>query len=127
VSLVPGPLDHDFGEGPAGDHLGGWLLLELAAFGFVGPDVAGALTPVWPLRSSLICAVGHQDEGSLSVQSGPCQALRVRNPSQLVLHGAQPVCTAIGTELSEPLAAVLDPLARAVVADLVGWEAYACA
>ena len=48
-------------------------------------------------------------------------------PSQLVLHGAQPACTAIGTELSETLAAALDPLASAVVADLVGWEAWACA
>jgi hydrogenase maturation protease len=48
-------------------------------------------------------------------------------PSQLVLHGAQPACTALGTELSEPVAAVLDPLAGAVMADLVGWEARACA
>ena len=48
-------------------------------------------------------------------------------PSELVLHGAQPACTAIGTELSEPLAAALDPLASAVVADLAAWEAYACA
>jgi hydrogenase maturation protease len=48
-------------------------------------------------------------------------------PSQLVLHGAQPACTAIGTELSEPLAAALDPLASAVLADLAAWEAHACA
>jgi hydrogenase maturation protease len=48
-------------------------------------------------------------------------------PSQLVLHGAQPACTAIGTELSAPLAGVLDPLASAVVADLVGRDTCACA
>jgi hydrogenase maturation protease len=48
-------------------------------------------------------------------------------PSQLVLHGAQPATTEIGTELSPPLAAVLDPLARAVLADLTAWEAYVCA
>jgi hydrogenase maturation protease len=48
-------------------------------------------------------------------------------PSELVLHGAQPACTAIGTELSEPVAAALDPLTSAVVAELADWEAYACA
>ena len=48
-------------------------------------------------------------------------------PSQLVIHGAQPANTEIGTTLSEPLAAALDPLARAVLAHLTAWEAYACA
>jgi len=48
-------------------------------------------------------------------------------PSQLVLHGAQPACTSIGTELSEPLAAVLDPLVSAVVVDLVAWQVHPCA
>jgi hydrogenase maturation protease len=43
-------------------------------------------------------------------------------PEQLVLHGAQPGSTAIGTELTEPLAAALDPLADAVAADLAAWE-----
>jgi hypothetical protein len=35
-----------------------------------------------------------------------------------VLHGAQPARTTIGTELSPPVAAALDPLAAAVAADL---------
>ena len=48
-------------------------------------------------------------------------------PSQLVLHGAQPAHTEIGTTLSEPLAAALDPLVNAVLDDLAAWEAYACA
>jgi len=39
-------------------------------------------------------------------------------PRRLVLHGAQPARTTIGTELSPPVAAALDPLAAAVAADL---------
>ena len=56
-------------------------------------------------------------------------------PEQLVLHGAQPSCTAIGTELTEPVAAALDPLADAIASDLALWglpiaraaESAACA
>jgi hydrogenase maturation protease len=42
-------------------------------------------------------------------------------PQRLVLHGAQPACTEIGTELSAPLAAALDPLVDAVAAELDAW------
>ena len=56
-------------------------------------------------------------------------------PEQLVLHGAQPASTAIGTELTEPVAAAVDPLVDAIVADLALWgmpiaravESVACA
>lgn len=52
-------------------------------------------------------------------------------PERLVLHGAQPASTAIGTELTAPVAAALDPLVDAIVAELVSWgvatEAPACA
>ena len=40
-------------------------------------------------------------------------------PRRLVLHGAQPARTTIGTELSPPVADALDPLAAAVAADVV--------
>ncbi len=42
-------------------------------------------------------------------------------PERLVLHGVQPRSTAIGTELSAPVAAALDPLVDAVVAELRRW------
>jgi hydrogenase maturation protease len=42
-------------------------------------------------------------------------------PEQLVLHGAQVGSTAIGTELTEPLAAAVDPLVDAIAADLAHW------
>jgi hydrogenase maturation protease len=52
-------------------------------------------------------------------------------PERLVLHGAQPSSTAIGTELSAPVAAALDPLVDAIAAELLAWgvamEAPACA
>jgi hydrogenase maturation protease len=46
-------------------------------------------------------------------------------PRELVLHGAQPASTAIGTELSAPVAAALDPLVHAIVAELAAWDATA--
>jgi hydrogenase maturation protease len=46
-------------------------------------------------------------------------------PRELVLHGAQPASTAIGTELSAPVAAALDPLVCAIVAELAAWDASA--
>jgi hydrogenase maturation protease len=54
-------------------------------------------------------------------------------PEELVLHGVQPACTAIGTELSAPVAAALDPLLDAVASELGQWgvkltlEGAACA
>jgi hydrogenase maturation protease len=44
-------------------------------------------------------------------------------PEQLVLHGIQPACTKIGTELSAPVAAALESLIDAVTAELYAWEA----
>jgi hydrogenase maturation protease len=44
-------------------------------------------------------------------------------PEELVLHGVQPASVAIGTELSPPVAAALDPLIAAVLAELRRWEA----
>ena len=46
-------------------------------------------------------------------------------PRELVLHGAQPASTAIGTELSAPVAAALDPLVSAILAELAAWDASA--
>lgn len=52
---------------------------------------------------------------------------------ELVLHGVQPACTAIGTELSALVAAALDPLLDAVASELSRWgvtltlEGAACA
>ena len=46
-------------------------------------------------------------------------------PQELVLHGAQPDSTAIGTQLSAPLAAALDPLVHAILASLAAWDATA--
>jgi hydrogenase maturation protease len=43
-------------------------------------------------------------------------------PHQLVLHGLQPASTSIGTELSVPVAAALDPLVSAIVAELTAWD-----
>ena len=43
-------------------------------------------------------------------------------PEQLVLHGIQPACTTIGTELSAPVAAALDSLLDAVTTELSAWE-----
>jgi hydrogenase maturation protease len=42
-------------------------------------------------------------------------------PEELVLHGAQPASTGLGTELSAPIAACLDELVRRVADDLLGW------
>jgi hydrogenase maturation protease len=42
-------------------------------------------------------------------------------PEQLVLHGIQPDSTAIGTELSAPVAAALDPLVDAIATELRLW------
>ena len=52
-----------------------------------------------------------------------------------MLHGAQPASTAIGTELSAPVAAALEPLVDAIAAELTLWgvafalavESAACA
>ena len=43
-------------------------------------------------------------------------------PRELVLHGAQPASTAIGTELSAPVAAALDPLVCAILNELAAWD-----
>ena len=42
-------------------------------------------------------------------------------PERLVLHGAQPASTAIGGELTAPLAAVLDALVDRVARELASW------
>ena len=42
-----------------------------------------------------------------------------------MLHGAQPASTAIGTELSAPVAAALDPLVCAILNELAAWDAAA--
>jgi hydrogenase maturation protease len=42
-------------------------------------------------------------------------------PQKLVLHGAQPASAAVGTELTAPLAAVLDLLVDRIVEELVAW------
>jgi Ni,Fe-hydrogenase maturation factor len=39
-------------------------------------------------------------------------------PETLILHGAQPASVAIGTDLTPPMSAALDPLADAVNAEL---------
>lgn len=44
-------------------------------------------------------------------------------PERLVLHGAQPASTAIGTDLTTPLAAVLDRLVERIVDELIAWDA----
>jgi hydrogenase maturation protease len=43
-------------------------------------------------------------------------------PERLVVHGAQPASTAIGIELTAPLAAVLDRLVDRVVDELIAWD-----
>ena len=48
-------------------------------------------------------------------------------PPQLVLHGVQPATTAIGTELSAPVAGALEQLLSAVAADVATWAAPVCA
>jgi hydrogenase maturation protease len=56
-------------------------------------------------------------------------------PDRLTLHGAQPDSTAIGTELSAPVAAAIDSLVDQVVGELTDWgvplapagEGLACA
>ena len=47
--------------------------------------------------------------------------LRGRLPDDIVAIGIQPAAVALGTELSEPVAARLDALVRAVVAQLERW------
>ncbi len=42
-------------------------------------------------------------------------------PEELVLHGAQPGSTAVGADLTAPLAACLDRLVDRVTADLARW------
>jgi hydrogenase maturation protease len=42
-------------------------------------------------------------------------------PDELVLHGAQPASTAIGTDLTAPVAAALDSLVDRVVRELIAW------
>jgi hydrogenase maturation protease len=44
-------------------------------------------------------------------------------PAELVLHGAQPGSTAIGTELTAPVAAALDALVDRVAVELAAWDA----
>jgi hydrogenase maturation protease len=48
-------------------------------------------------------------------------------PQRLVLPGVQPASTAIGTELSAPVADALEPLVGAVAAELASWESQALA
>ena len=56
-------------------------------------------------------------------------------PEQLVLHGVQPALMVIGTELSAPVAAALEPLVDDIAAELTLWgvafapavESAACA
>jgi hydrogenase maturation protease len=43
-------------------------------------------------------------------------------PEELVLLGAQPASIAFGTELSPPVAAALDELVDAIVAELEAWK-----
>lgn len=42
-------------------------------------------------------------------------------PHELVLHGIQPCSTAIGTQLSGPVAAALDALVDRIAAELAAW------
>ena len=42
-------------------------------------------------------------------------------PQELVLHGIQPCSTAIGTQLSAPVAAALDALVDRIAAQLAAW------
>jgi hydrogenase maturation protease len=42
-------------------------------------------------------------------------------PERLALHGAQPESTAIGTELSAPVAAAIEPLVDAIADELALW------
>jgi hydrogenase maturation protease len=42
-------------------------------------------------------------------------------PERLVLHGAQPESTALGTELSAPVAAAIDALVDRVAGELADW------
>ena len=44
-------------------------------------------------------------------------------PDELVVHGAQPQSTEIGTELTAPVAACLDALVARVAAELRAWAA----
>ena len=46
-------------------------------------------------------------------------------PEELVLCGAQPASTHVGTELTTAVAAALDPLICAIVAELAAWDASA--
>jgi hydrogenase maturation protease len=56
-------------------------------------------------------------------------------PQQLVLHGAQPSCTTIGTELTDAVSGALEALVDAIATDLTQWglsvtpteESAACA
>lgn len=43
-------------------------------------------------------------------------------PSELVLHGAQPESTAMGTDLSAPVTAAVAALMDAIDADLLAWQ-----
>jgi hydrogenase maturation protease len=44
-------------------------------------------------------------------------------PDRLVVLGAQPACVGVGTELSEPLGAVLDQLVEQTADELAAWGA----
>ena len=54
-------------------------------------------------------------------------AARLTNalPDELVVHGVQPASTAMGTELTPPVAAALDPLVDAIHTDLLEWRTSA--
>jgi hydrogenase maturation protease len=46
-------------------------------------------------------------------------------PDELVLHGVQPGSTELGTELTPPVVAALEPLVDTVAAELAAWQTAA--
>lgn len=91
------------------------LLVDAIAFG----AEPGALTRLEDGRGAFAAGMTPHDVGLADLLT----AARLSDawPDELVLHGVQPGSTALGTELTTPVAAALEPLVDAVEVELAAW------
>jgi hydrogenase maturation protease len=93
------------------------IIIDAIAFG----APAGTLLRLEPSLSVFATGITPHEIGLADL----LDAMRLTGacPDQLLLHGAQPGDTTLGTELTPPVAAALDELVDAIETDLAAWHA----
>jgi hydrogenase maturation protease len=93
------------------------IVVDAIAFG----ASAGTLLRLEPSHRAFATGITPHEIGLADL----LDAMRLTGafPDHLLLHGAQPGETTLGTELTPPVAAALDGLVDAIQADLAAWHA----